>query len=149
MSVGFSRQEYWSGLPCPPPGGLPNPGVTSAGLTSPALADRLLTSSAIWEALATHIRVSNHPFYSLNFHMLYVSCMSIKLREKERKGIPPGGLARPSGSLITEVRVHLTLLMCCLCGQCHEWKHPCSSILIHKYLCCGLNLVPHIHMLES
>ena len=27
MSMGFSRQEYWSGLPCPPPGGLPEPGI--------------------------------------------------------------------------------------------------------------------------
>ena len=26
LSVGFFRQEYWSGLPCPPPGDLPNPG---------------------------------------------------------------------------------------------------------------------------
>ena len=34
LSMGFSRQEYWSGLPCPPPGDLPNPGVE---LRSPAL----------------------------------------------------------------------------------------------------------------
>ena len=34
LSVGFSRQEYWSGLPCPSPGDLPNPGVK---LRSPAL----------------------------------------------------------------------------------------------------------------
>ena len=27
LSVGFSRQEHWSGLPCPPPGDLPNPGI--------------------------------------------------------------------------------------------------------------------------
>ena len=27
LSVGFSRQKYWSGLPCPPPGDLPNPGI--------------------------------------------------------------------------------------------------------------------------
>ena len=27
LCIGFSRQEYWSGLPCPPPGGLPNPGM--------------------------------------------------------------------------------------------------------------------------
>ena len=27
MSVGFSRQEFWSGLPCPPPGDLPNPRI--------------------------------------------------------------------------------------------------------------------------
>ena len=32
--MGFSRQEYWSGLPCPPPGDLPNPGVEPR---SPAL----------------------------------------------------------------------------------------------------------------
>ena len=27
LSIGFSRREHWSGLPCPPPGGLPNPGI--------------------------------------------------------------------------------------------------------------------------
>ena len=27
LSIGFSRQEYWSGLPCPPPGDIPNPGM--------------------------------------------------------------------------------------------------------------------------
>ena len=37
-SLGFSRQEYWSGLPCPPPGDLPGPGIESVFLTSPALA---------------------------------------------------------------------------------------------------------------
>ena len=36
LSMGFSRQEHWSGLPCPPPGDLPNPGIA---LASPALAD--------------------------------------------------------------------------------------------------------------
>ena len=37
MSMGFSRQEYWSGLPCPP-GGSSHPGIEPASLTSPALA---------------------------------------------------------------------------------------------------------------
>ena len=32
LSMGFSRQEYWSGLPCPPPGNLPNPGVEPVSL---------------------------------------------------------------------------------------------------------------------
>ena len=32
LSMGFSRQEYWSGLPCPPPGDLPDPGVKPASL---------------------------------------------------------------------------------------------------------------------
>ena len=37
LSIGFSRQEYWSGLPCPPPGDLPDPGIESELLISPAL----------------------------------------------------------------------------------------------------------------
>ena len=42
--VGFSRQEHWSGLSCPPPEGLPDPGIKPTSLRSPALqADSLLT----------------------------------------------------------------------------------------------------------
>ena len=42
LSMGFSRQEYWSGLPCPPPGDLPNAGIEPG---SPALqVDSLLQS---------------------------------------------------------------------------------------------------------
>ena len=37
LSMGFSRQEYWSGLPCPPPGHLPDPGAEPAFLAPPAL----------------------------------------------------------------------------------------------------------------
>ena len=38
LSMGFSRQEYWSGFPCPPPGGLPDTGINPESLRSPALA---------------------------------------------------------------------------------------------------------------
>ena len=34
LSTGFSRQEYWSKLPCPPPGDLPNPGIEPVSLVS-------------------------------------------------------------------------------------------------------------------
>ena len=51
VSMGFSRQEYWSGLPCPPPGDLLNPGIKPLSLTSPALAVRFFTTSATQEAL--------------------------------------------------------------------------------------------------
>ena len=37
LSMGFSRQEYYSGLPCPPPGDLPNPGIKPESLATPAL----------------------------------------------------------------------------------------------------------------
>ena len=44
LSMGFSRQRYWSGLPCPPPGDLPDLGIETMSLTSPALqADSLLS----------------------------------------------------------------------------------------------------------
>ena len=50
LSMVFSGQEYWSGLPCPPPWDLPVPWVKPVSLTSPALAGRFFTTSANWEA---------------------------------------------------------------------------------------------------
>ena len=49
LSMGFSRQEYWSGLSCPPPGDLPDPGIKPASLRSPALTGRFFTTSTDWE----------------------------------------------------------------------------------------------------
>ena len=50
LSLGFSRQEHWSGLPCPPPGDLPHPGIEPSPVTSPALAGGFHTTNATWEA---------------------------------------------------------------------------------------------------
>ena len=52
LSMRFSRQEHWSGLPCPPPEDLPYPGTESASLispASPALAGGFFTTGATWE----------------------------------------------------------------------------------------------------
>ena len=49
LSMGFSRQEYVSGLPCPSPGD-PDPGIEPTSLTSPALAGGFFTIHATWEA---------------------------------------------------------------------------------------------------
>ena len=46
VSMGFSRQEYWSGLPCPPPGDLHDPEMKTMSLMSPALAGGFFTTSA-------------------------------------------------------------------------------------------------------
>ena len=51
LSMGFSRQEYWSVLLCPPPGDLPDPRSKPASLMSPALAGGFFTTSTTWEAL--------------------------------------------------------------------------------------------------
>ena len=50
LSMGFSRKENWNGLPYPPPGDLPNPGIKPMSLLSLSLAGRLFTSRATWEA---------------------------------------------------------------------------------------------------
>ena len=49
LSMGFSRQGYWSGLLCSSPGHPPNPGIEPKSLMSPALAGGFLTTSATWE----------------------------------------------------------------------------------------------------
>ena len=50
LSMGFSRQEYWSALPCPPPGDLTNPGIKPIFRMFPALAGWFFATSATWEA---------------------------------------------------------------------------------------------------
>ena len=49
LSVGFSRQEYWNGFPCPPSGDLPDPGIEHLSLESLALAGGFFTASTTWE----------------------------------------------------------------------------------------------------
>ena len=50
-SMGFSRQEYCSGLPCPPPVGLSDPGIEPMSLMSPAWAVGFFTTRSTWEIL--------------------------------------------------------------------------------------------------
>ena len=51
LSMGFSRQEHWSGLLCPPPGCLPHPRIEPTSRKSPALAEGFSTTSTAWEEL--------------------------------------------------------------------------------------------------
>ena len=52
LSMEFSRQEYWSWLPYPPPGDLSHPGIELVSLVSSALAGRFFITSATWGALS-------------------------------------------------------------------------------------------------
>ena len=58
LSMGFSSQEYWSGLPRPPPGDLPNPGIEPMSFTFPALAGGFFTTSATCSTRPSMQRVS-------------------------------------------------------------------------------------------
>ena len=62
LSMGFSRQEYWSGLPYPQGGDLPNPGIQPMYLMSPVLTDGFFTTGATWEA---HLQVYSVQFSSV------------------------------------------------------------------------------------
>ena len=69
LSMGFSRQEYWSGLPCPPPGDLPDSGIEPTSPESPALrADSLLLSQS--EGPRTL-------FDFISVYVLFLYCLSL------------------------------------------------------------------------
>ena len=88
LSLGFSRQQYWSGLQWPPPGELPNPGIEPTSLMSPALAGGLFITGTTWEAPLSVYYSRNHiilsylhwiniqvlfNFKSYNFFITYIS----------------------------------------------------------------------------
>ena len=74
LSMGFSRHEYWSMLPCPPPGDLPNLGFKPVSLISPALADGFFTNSTIWETRGGH----SVQFSSVQFSSVAQSCPTLR-----------------------------------------------------------------------
>ena len=76
LSMGFPRREYWSGLPSPPPGHLPDPGIEAKSLMSPALADGFFITSATWEAIYIYSFSNSFPLwvitqYWVEFPVLY------------------------------------------------------------------------------
>ena len=54
LCMGLFRQEYWSGLPCPPPGIFPTQGLNPCLLHQPALTSGFFTASTSWEAQVLH-----------------------------------------------------------------------------------------------
>ena len=76
--MGFSRQKYWSGLPFPPPGDLPNPGIEPVSLASPALAGGFFTTSATGEAgnCKDHERVPDQN-KTIFYFQIFISTITI------------------------------------------------------------------------
>ena len=68
LSLGFSRQECWSGLPFPPPGEHPNPGIEPKSPVSPALASRFFTSET-----------PGNPHYMLYIPIKSTICLKIHI----------------------------------------------------------------------
>ena len=65
LSMRFSREEYWSGLPCPLTGDLPYPGIKSEFLMYSALAGRSFTTSITWAARNCFRKVNKSRFTSM------------------------------------------------------------------------------------
>ena len=86
LSMGFSRQEYWRGLPWLPPEDLLDPGNELTSLMSPALAGRFFTTCTTWEAhLAIHRNSvptpalkTSHPFFFINKSPILLSCLEFQ-----------------------------------------------------------------------
>ena len=80
LSMGFPRQEYWSGWPLPPPGDLPSPGIRYVSLVSPALRGGFFTRAPLDSCLKlTFSRVHfweplNHFWDSLEVFLLMLLC---------------------------------------------------------------------------
>ena len=66
LSMGFYKSEYWSGLPWPPPGDLPNPGIELVSLMSPAMSDEPFTTSTTWEVIYLSIYTHTHTYIHVN-----------------------------------------------------------------------------------
>ena len=73
LSMGFFRQEYWSGLPFPPPGDLPDPGIKPSSSASPALQADSLPAEPLGKPQASHLAFYS-PISSFNFGFwLYIT----------------------------------------------------------------------------
>ena len=80
LSMRFSRQKYWSGLPCPPPGDHPNPGIKLAPPVAPALK---VDSLSLGYQESPSFIISFNKFCSLSVSLNSVSCSNKLIRPKK------------------------------------------------------------------
>ena len=73
LSMGFFRQQYWSGLSCSDPVDLSNPGIKPSSLRSPAVAGGFFTTRATWEALKAtiYIYIYTHTYIQM-YEKIYI-----------------------------------------------------------------------------
>ena len=85
LSMGFSRQEYWSGLPCSLPGDLPDPKTEPTSLMSPVLAGEFFTTGSTWEAyiymcVYIYIHTYTHIYIYIYIYMINPWCCKVTNR---------------------------------------------------------------------
>ena len=78
LSMECSRQEYWSGLPYPTPGNLPNPGIKPKSLVSPALADGFFTNKGKELVLKIHLCFKTYQWFRYSREkVIFMKCNEI------------------------------------------------------------------------
>ena len=108
LSMGFPRQENLSGLPCPPPGDLPDPGIKPMSLASPALAGGFFTTNITQEALYCS---------SVQFSSVTQSCLTLcDPMDHSTPGLP----VHHQLPVFTQTHVHWV-------GDAIQPSHPLSS----------------------
>ena len=75
LSMGFPRQQYRSGLPCPSPRDLPYPGIKPMSLASPALAGRFFTTSATFSRFLFLLPLNSYPLLLKYFQLHPLECV--------------------------------------------------------------------------
>ena len=116
LSMGFSRQEHWSGLPCPSPGDLPDPGIEPESLRSPASAGRVFTTSATWEA-PKHVDGCMYIDTYVHIDAFYVYvCMCTFI------------------CIFMYTCMHICIYLC-LCVHICVCKYACRYVFIYLYTC--------------
>ena len=93
LSMGFCGREYWSGLPCPAPGDLSDPGIEPMFLTSPALASGFFTTSTTWQGPS-----SLWKWKSLSCVQLFVTPWLYSPRNSSGQNTEMGSLSFSRGS---------------------------------------------------
>ena len=79
LSMGFSRQEHWSGLPGPPPGDLSETRMEPMSPESLALSREFFTTSATWEALLNGEHIERNPSKSVNAREITISKNHVRM----------------------------------------------------------------------
>ena len=102
LSMGFSRQEYWSGLPCPPPGDLPGPGIEPTSLLPPALAGGFFTTSTTGKAPLRSVCVCMCDSHSVMPDSLWPHSSASRVHWFSRKKYGSGGHSLLQGIFPTQ-----------------------------------------------
>ena len=112
LSVGFSRQEHWSQLPCTSQGDLPCPGIEPFSLMSPALVGRFFTTSTTWEVPQTRTE-DEHPRKISGLVLMWLQ-QGKEGRDQNSLEAEAVALANCVGMGATVIQVPQTALLCWL-----------------------------------